>query len=204
MMTKRFYVSILFVLFFCFSLQVVNAFGVTAPYWKENPLTLQPGESREINFLLQNMVDENDVTTMVKIEQGQEYVRFKEQKTEYVVPSKTKDIPVSIIVTVPTTAKVGEVLPVVVSFKNRQNEESQQVTLGLGISKTFNIIVSAESAPDQSKEPAITQSFAESTISVPVQATGALIVIVLVAIVWIVLKKMKRHKGKEDSNNAQW
>ena len=39
----------------------VFAFGVSSPYWDENPLYLKPGETKEVTMILQNMVGEDDI-----------------------------------------------------------------------------------------------------------------------------------------------
>src|SRR3989339_835888 len=49
------------------SLSVVSAFGVSTPYWDENPLRLAPGESMDVELVLQNMAGSDDVKVRARV-----------------------------------------------------------------------------------------------------------------------------------------
>jgi hypothetical protein len=172
-----------------FSLQV-TAFGVTAPYWKENPLIMNPGDTREITFTLQNMVGEEDMRVSVEVLERQEYVQLL-GPTEYEVPAKTKDVPVKVQIAVPQELPLGTIFPVRVSFRSTEKGGTRQVQLGTAVEKTFDVIVGQVEVPKE-ESPLLKKP-----------ATPALIVLVIVVIAWLLLKKLKKKETK-DGQNAQW
>src|SRR3989344_5372670 len=74
-----------------FASSLVNAFGASSPYFNNNPLILSPGESKDIEIYLQNMVGKKDIKANLKItipkeaKDGDKYtisINFKEKKSE--------------------------------------------------------------------------------------------------------------------------
>ncbi len=188
-------------------MQHVDAVAVTSFYRKENPLSLQPGQTREVTYLLQNMVGDEDFTLQAELEQPNPYVTFKDKVPVYKVPAKTKDIPVTIIIAVPSDAKIGTVMPVTVAFKTLKKEGEQQVALGVGITKTFDLIISTESSQEHKETIAPTIATPQKS---PVEllkkpATPALIVLIIVVIVWLLLRRSRKgRKANVDGQNARW
>ncbi len=121
----------------------ISATGVTSLYWNgENarPLYLQPGESKDIYFELQNMVGTSDVSFKVQVINGSEFVKLLDSKDIYEVPTQTENIKVNIKVTMPQTAKVGEKHIIGLAF-TAVNPSAGGFSLGSAFDKYFDIIV---------------------------------------------------------------
>lgn len=196
------------ILFFVLILSLIkpaHAFGVSAPYWKENPLNMQPGQTREVTFLLQNMVGDEDYIATASLEQPNPYVRFKDEKPTYEVPAKTKDVPVTIIISVPPDAQVGSTMPVAIAFKTGKKGGEQQVALGIGITKYFDLYIHTESSPEQKEIPASTTRVPQKTtaelLAKPIM--NALVILVITFIIWFLIRRSKKRKATS-GENARW
>ncbi|MBI1972650.1 hypothetical protein HYS50_01450 [Candidatus Woesearchaeota archaeon] len=187
---------------------VVAAFGVTAPYWKGSPLTLTPGETREITFTLQNMVGDDDLRVRVELLQDKRYVELIDTETEYEIPAKTKDIPVRIRIKIPIDIQLGTTFPIRLSFTSTSKLGSQQVQLGTGIEKTFDVIIEGGEPAKQVAETPAEKPSAQQYQLLRKPATPALIVLIMVFILWFVLrkhrKKLQERKESSADNNARW
>jgi len=97
-----------------FSVGTVSSWGASSPYWNERPLYLMPGESADVNLLLQNMVGGEDITFEVAIVSGGEIATLVSSEVE--VPFGQKDVPVGLRVAIPSNYELGRVYGVRVSF----------------------------------------------------------------------------------------
>lgn len=181
------------------NLNTAQAFGVTAPYWKENPLVMSPGETKEITFALQNMVGDEDMQVTVTLIEDKRYVTLL-GSTEYEVPAKTKDIPVVVRIVMPQETPKGTTFPLRIAFRSTAKAGVQQVQLGTGIEKRFDIIVGQGQDTQQVEAPAPQK---ESALWKK-PATPALIVLVIVFILWLLLRKSRKAAKKSFNDNARW
>ena len=55
---------------------ITYGFGVTTPYWDDNPLIIAPGQSIEFSLFLQNMIGDNDLDATAKVSSGKEFVEI--------------------------------------------------------------------------------------------------------------------------------
>ena len=83
------------------ALPTTTAFGATCPYWSENPLTISPGEEKEISCILQNMLGGKDIKLKAEITSGLEIATLTDSNTEYIVPFGREDIKVNLKVKIP-------------------------------------------------------------------------------------------------------
>jgi len=173
----------------------VAAFGVTAPYWSGNNLNLIPGETREVIFTLQNMVGDEDLTLSMEVSSDKQYVRLLDDSTTYEVPAKTKGVPVRFEVIIPEDAVRGSLIPIKLYFATSVEGTSGQLALGTGITKGFDVFVAGASSPVADKPPVFEKPQEESvSILSNKEIVAAIIVILLVAIVWIFLKRSRRNQ----------
>jgi hypothetical protein len=131
----------LVVLVLILSMGSVIAVGVTAPYWDERPLILSPGEQREIQFQLQNMVGGEDITLRASLITGEEIASLTDKKLEYLVPFGTKDVKVGMSIKVPKQATIGTKYTVGVLFSTVTESESGEFQIGSAFEKYFDVIV---------------------------------------------------------------
>ena len=118
----------------------VNAFGVSSPYWDDNPLLLYPGDNKNVTMVLQNMVGEYDITVIGELTGGKEIARITDESTTYKVPIGRSNIPVNLEIRVPENAKSGSEWAIGVSFKT-VSENTGGLALGTGVVKGFKVKV---------------------------------------------------------------
>lgn len=161
---------------------LVSAVGVTAFYWdgdNSRPLYLQPGESKDIYFELQNMVGTDDAAFKVNVIQGSEFVKILDSKEIYEVPAQTKDVKVNVRVTMPNSAAIGEKHKIGFSF-TAVNPSASGFSLGSAFDKYFDIVVPSEKPVVEMKEkPSQNMTYLYILIGI----------IVLGIIIWFVRKK---------------
>ena len=162
----------------------VNAFGVSSPYWDENPLYLNPGETKNVVMVLQNMVGGEDVTAIGELDSGKEIAVLTDQITTYTVLSGVSNVPVNLKITVPEDAKPGQEWQVGVSFKTIA-PGGGGVSIGTAVSKGFKVIVKEEPST----------SFI-STPEFSTQTTGFLVLAAALVILVFIIKRF--HKKRED------
>ena len=177
---------IAFMVFIVLNSFIVNALGLTLPY---NPVNGYgsanglPGVQTELMFLLQNGA-ENDVTVKVSIKEGTNIARIS-GKDEILIPAKTKDIPLPVNIKVPKEAKIGERY-LVILYVQTMVPKASGTSLGTGIEQRFYVTI-VQPTPEQIQERKTNFR----------TATGLLIVLVLIAIVFFIKKhKLANNKKK--------
>jgi hypothetical protein len=142
------------------AVSTVSALAVGSPYWKnipstdDNPLYLTPGASAIVQFTLQNMVGQDDVTLRAQITKGIDMAVIADSSNNYLVPFGDNNVPVNIKVTAPITAKPGDKYNVSVSFTSVTKAKAGQFMLGSAIEKSFDVVIPATTA--QAAQPANT------------------------------------------------
>src|SRR3989344_2389335 len=165
----RFKLVSLFSLTFLLMVQMVYAFGVTSPYWDTKPLELEPGQSADLQLLLQNMVGGKEMVLQASISEGADFASLVDTNLEYSLPFGAQDVPVNLKVMVPTDAVRGSKHQIKVSFKQLLAQDSAEtVQLGAGVGASFPVIVAP--LPLLEKE----SSFSPSTVVVMAVALTAI------------------------------
>lgn len=117
----------------------ILAFAVSSRYYERNPLYLQPGESTETFFTLQNLASEEDVHLQARIIAGEDVIELTDSSDIYVVPAGEKKR-VNFIVTVPADAKKGDTFPITIMFGTITSGEGP-IALSGSIGKGFNVVI---------------------------------------------------------------
>ncbi len=132
-------IFLLLIVIFSFN---VNSVGISAPYWDDNPLYVQPGETKEFTYLLQNVIGNQDVKIKAELEGDPSIIKFLDQNNLYDVPFGKNDIPVKVEIKVPQDSKPGQEWQVGVRFTTTSaSTNGNQVTIGTTYSKGFKVIV---------------------------------------------------------------
>ena len=160
----------------------VAAVGISTPYWKENPLVMQPGELKDVVLNLQNMVGDKDVILRATLEEGSEIAEITDTNTDYLVPSKTADTNVHVRIKIPSDAQAGDLYKLRFSFTTVTSGESGAVALGLSIDKSFDVIV------EEIREP---EKPAFSTTGY----TLAVLVLAVLLLLWWWISQKKKRRG---------
>lgn len=152
---------------FLVSASLVSAFGVSAPYWKDNPLVMTPGETRTVNLNLQNMVGNEDVTVKILVVEGEDIAQL--EKDVFTIKAGTSDavIPIKI-----TLSKGGiEPKKIKLEIKSITPGETGSVSMGTGMVVAFDVVTITANATEQQ----------------PISKNSKMIIAVILAIAVIIL-----------------
>lgn len=125
----------------------VSAFAVSSAYWKENPIIIYPGETKDIQLILQNMAGTEDISAKGAITEGSEIARITDAEDVYLVPLGGKTI-VNIRVSIPEDAEVEDEYSLRVSFTTLATESAGPLGFSSGIERVFPVIVVKEPRPE--------------------------------------------------------
>ncbi|MBI3623582.1 hypothetical protein HY212_05910 [Candidatus Pacearchaeota archaeon] len=117
----------------------VSAVGIVSPYWKDYPLKMNYGETRTIEFNLQNMVGNEDVTVSVNIKQGSNIATL--EKTTYTAKAKTSDTMIPLKITIPKDFN-KQVQEIELEVNTVSPESGGMINVGAGFIASFDVIVS--------------------------------------------------------------
>ena len=131
-----------------FLISIVSAFGVSSPYWNENPLRMARGETTIINLNLQNMVGENDVEVKAILVEGKDIISLS--KDTFTIKAGTSDTMVPLKIKIPKDAKPGETRKIKIEFKTIQ-ENTGGISMGTGMTVAFDVIATSEVASNSTK-----------------------------------------------------
>ncbi len=167
------------------SLPFTNAIvGVSAFYWDDNPLIMSPGETKDVQFYLQNTGD-REVVLQAELKEGSEIASLIDSNLEYVVPPGSKDVIVNVRVSVEENAKIGDKYVVKGSFRQIKTEKAGMVHLGISIDKSFPVLVKSIEVPTvEEGKPGKFSNYQITTIM--------LVVILIGYVIYIFIKKKKK------------
>ena len=155
----------------------VSAFAVSSAYWKGNPITIYPGETQNIQIILQNMAGTEDISAKGVILEGFEIAEITDAEDVYLVPLGGKTT-VNIRVSIPEDAEVEDEYSLRVSFTTMATESAGPIGFSSGVERTFPVIVVQEPRP-------------ETPLWIIYLAVG-----ILVALMIVVFVSRKKRAGK--------
>ena len=171
---------------FLASLALVSASGVSVPYWdtpgNENPLYLNPRETKDISLELQNMVGEDQIIFQVSMVSEGNVAQFIDEQREYTLAPRERK-KVLIRITAPETAKTGNEYKVTFTAREQKAATAGQFTLGSAFESSFDVII-------QKKQSISGNTFLNLSQRTTWYILGILIIIVII-IIW--LKRKKQH-----------
>lgn len=147
--TKKIYLTLAFLLAGILMLGNVLAFAVSSMYWGENPLTINPGETKQAYILLQNMAGTEDISANVGILQGSEIATLDNPGMIYEIPLGQK-VQVNFTVTVPTDSEIGGDYNIVFDVSTVTQQGTGPMTFGAGAQKLIPVLITAK--PEVPKE----------------------------------------------------
>ena len=180
----------------------VLAVGVSTLYWGERTLNLNKGESATVQFLLQNMVGEDDVSMLAEIVQGKEVAQIMGPSNVYRVPAHTKDIPVNLLVKIPREGAKSK-YTIAVLFKTVPSSEQGVLQFATGLEKRFDVIVTDEQPIGTTAQ--VIESPKQEIVEQETQQDQraiiyGIIAVIIILVIWILhqkakYKQLKRSKG---------
>jgi len=149
-------------------MNTINASGIVSPYWKDYPLEMNFGETKIANFVLQNMVGNEDITVKAEIKQGADIASL--EKDIYTAKAGTSDTIIPVKITIPKD--YGKSLQEIqLEVKTIEAEQGGMITLGTGWTTSFNVIIS---------EKPISKNFLIGLIIALISITIILVLIILI------------------------
>jgi len=165
----------------------VKAFGITSAYYSENPLRIQPGETKTISFSLTNMVGNQNLTVIANITKGAEIAHLVDPvDKQYFVPLGTNNnVGISLTVTAPATDPIGKQYEVEVTVTTVTPGTGGGVVFGSSIGKEIPVVIVSPTG----------EIIEKKTLSTELVILIVLIILVIIAIIIIILG-MKKKKSK--------
>ncbi len=153
---------------------LVSSAGIVSPYWKDHPLYMNYGETKTVNFNLQNMVGNEDIVVELSLKQGSNIATLEE--TIYVAEAGTHDTMIPLKIKIPEDYN-GGVQRIELEAKTIVDGTEGMVVLGTGWLVSFNVIVE--------EKPVSGSSLLEVIL-------GLIVLLIVLAIVLIILVRKKR------------
>ncbi len=178
------------------SLASFNAagFGIVMPYWEGRPLTVQPGETRDVALKLQN-VGEEDLKLEVRLTEGSEIARITDKSLTYTVLGGNTDTRINLRISVPQNDTIGTQYRVGVSIKDISSKGSGMVQLTNTIDKSFDVVVGSES-PVPKAEPVETPKPTEGLSLLTILVVIAVLAVIAVALLLFAKRENAQMKTK--------
>ncbi|MBI2045531.1 hypothetical protein HYT23_05735 [Candidatus Pacearchaeota archaeon] len=171
-------------------LSSISAFGVGSQYWEQNPLTMYPGEEKEVLIVLQNMAGTESITVNGELLEGSNIAEIIGNK-ETLIPVGQK-VDVVIKVKIPEDVAIGGTYNLKISFNTIAGPQEGDVGLASSIEK--NIPVKVVEKVEASQEPGIT---GKSILGMSSYTAYLMLgIIILILVIWLVIKKKKTGAKK--------
>jgi len=160
------------------SISFISAFGVSTSYWKGNPLSIAPGDTKTISLRLQNIGTDDDITVRAVLTDGFEIASTEEKN--YLVRAGTKDTEVPVKISIPLDTPLGTEYRVTVSFKTITPGGTGGVVLGTAIDTSFDVLVAEVEA--------------EEGVNVTLIVISLILIIAIFILIYIFRKKIFNKK----------
>ena len=126
----------------------VSAFGITSFYWEpDRSLSLLPGETRNVELQLQNMVGSEDITVSAEVTEGKEIAVILDTSNIYKVSAGHKDVYINLKITMPENYLPGQKTTVTVSVKDVGEGEGGMMDFGTAVLTSFPVVQGQSSVP---------------------------------------------------------
>jgi len=144
-MVTKYNLTLLALTLFLLSTNLISAVDVISPYNKENPLKLSPGEKTNIQLTLKNTDRENMTLRATVSGTGASIL----DGPLYPIASGI-DIPVSVEVSAPEEAEIGENYEIEISFKNIKTNDGELlgITSAVTVRIPVQVVDKEENSPD--------------------------------------------------------
>ena len=172
-------ISLVFVILLSFNFVYA---GVSSPYWKDNPLKMYPGETREdIGFTLVNRPDSEVEQVVVTMENDAGIAQIT-SGDKYTINPGSLNTKVLLKISVPEGSNVGDAYNIKFSVSSAPKDKGD-VQISIRYSVDFPvIIIEKPTTPTLTKE---TQGLGMAWIF------GIGIIIILILIIYLVIKRSK-------------
>jgi hypothetical protein len=117
-----------------------SAISVSRPYMENNQLNLTLGETKDLEFVLQNGGGATEpINVKVRVVEGIELIKITDASDIYLVAPGAL-VPVHFQISVPEGVKFGETYPILIEFLEANLNENT-LSIGTGIDQSFNVFL---------------------------------------------------------------
>jgi hypothetical protein len=173
-----------------FSSSFVFALGISSPYWKNNPLEMKPGDSKDVSFTLVNRLGEPNAEAFVSMVEDAGVATIT-SGDEYLVQPGTTNTKVVLRITIPNDAMIGEAYEVEFAVKSKPEAEEGSVHLGVGYNVDFPINVVSETEEESLIPDTLIETPEEGETGVGVFVFWILLFVVLVFVLYWIFGRKK-------------
>ncbi len=137
--------NLIFSIMLILTISNVFALGINSPYWKDNPLKMYPGETRNIQFTLENSISEEKSAEAIVSLIDSSGISEIIGKTEFTIPPGSKDQKVELRVSIPDNAEIGKTYNIKFSIKPSNTQQEGNIQAVIGYDVEFPVIVTEKS-----------------------------------------------------------
>ena len=159
----------------------IYAFAVSSAYYHENPLYILPGDTKNIQIILQNLAGSEDINVKAEVMTSSDILELTGPDT-YLVPAGKKTS-VNFKITIPNDAKTDQVYPISIDFITITPQESGSFGFGTSIGQKFDVIIGTG--------PPLLAPEEKPTIAP--WRIGLGIAVVIIIIIIILIRRKKKH-----------
>jgi len=143
---KRIFGFALFFLVLLLFVSFVHAFGIAVSYWEpDNLLRIEPGDSADISFRLQNGGEgDEDITLRAEIVEGADIAVITDESKEYFVPAGSEGVKTNIRVSIPADVPLGTKYKVAIGYTQIVEDEGKMVQIAARIVQNIPVVVGEE------------------------------------------------------------
>ena len=171
----------------------VSAFGISAPYWKQNPLKMYPGEEKDVFFNLQNCpslldsCNSGEISAVASLLEGSEIARITSGES-YSLPFGSSDTYLKMHISIPSSASIGGSYNVKFAISSGGSGQGS-VVLGTGYYVDFPVVVVEKTAEAVAADTTASSGSKVNSVTVILFVMGFVVVVLL--IYWM----LKRRRG---------
>lgn len=169
----------------------VFAWGVNSQYENSNPLKMQPGETKNVEFVLVHGTEEKtNVRVITSLVEGSEIAEIIGDKEFTLSPGTLVEDnkKITLRISIPQSASIGTSYPIKLSVTSIPEKEIATVQLNKGYVIDFPVLIGKESSAE--KTQVIKQKANIKIISIII----ALFIIITIVIIAVLLLKKKQEK----------
>jgi len=167
-----------------FSISLVSSLGLNSPYWKDNPLKMYAGETKYIQFSLENSVNEQENAKVVVSLVDSGGIAEIVGNTEFIVPPGSKDQKIILKISLPKDAEIERVYNIKFSVRPTSTSQTGNVQLNIGYDAEFPVLVTEKSEVSQDQVPG-----EESKLNIIFLIIPAVLIAIILILYFVYKKK---------------
>ena len=162
-------------------------FGVSIPYNEERPLTVYPGEVKDVQVGLRVRSDEESLVVRAEFLDNAGIASLVDDSLAYSLFSK-EPVFVNVKLTVPENAIVGSEYAIMLRFTDIAHSEDKGM-VGLRTGAVISLKANVVEKPEE---------LAEVNVGIMVLLLALIVLIlVIIVVIWFVVKKREKKKNRE-------